>query len=476
LPEQSAIVSNVTGGVFNFYRNGTQAVVFKETGIPLPARAPIQAQFQLGNSDPVRKRISVLVHDSNFSDLFVCTFWLPANAPLQTYGLTTHTTQKWNSATISFYAASNGSSGGFYQLDNVNVQYVPAGSATETRCVDPTTPTATADPDGSELLTNGNFESGLPPWTTFGQITGAVTSGVFQFVKNAGTPAGVVLQATSQAIAANTLLTSTFQLGNSSSVRKRVTVILHDNDFTDLSACTFWVPAGQALSTYTYRSFTTKAWTNATLSVYPATVGAEQWIRLDNVSFKQTPSAVIGGTECLEPGSSPDLRLDWAPTPDSGWLGGTGTDIEATSTAADAGRTGAGDEATSDDSTNVFELDGWLADGFTWVDDHWMATADSLTTRTLTLAAPVELTGATRAVLTARSWFTGATARATVQFSVDGVHWETFTHVAPSDTWMPLEVNLGAWAGHAVHLRLVFDTAEPAGDTWRVEPLAVERD
>jgi hypothetical protein len=310
----------------------------------------------------------------------------------------------------------------------------------------------------------------------YGQISGQVTAGALEFARGPGTPAGVVLQATGQSLPAGDVLTATFDLGNSSLIRQRVTVIVHDLDFSDLSACTFWIPAGQALSTYTYRSFTTKTWTNATISIYPATVGPEPWVHLDNVELRRTPSHAIGGTECLEPGSSPDLRLDWAPTPDSGWLGGTGTDIEATSTAADAGRTGAGDEATSDDSTNVFELDGWLADGFTWVDDHWMATADSLTTRTLTLAAPVELTGATRAVLTARSWFTGATARATVQFSVDDVHWETFTHVAPSDTWMPLEVNLGAWAGHAVHLRLVFDTAEPAGDTWRVEPLAVERD
>ena len=35
LPTQAAMISNVTGGVFQFQRNGTQAVVFQETGLPV---------------------------------------------------------------------------------------------------------------------------------------------------------------------------------------------------------------------------------------------------------------------------------------------------------------------------------------------------------------------------------------------------------------------------------------------------------
>jgi hypothetical protein len=76
---------------------------------------------------------------------------------------------------------------------------------------------------------------------------------------------------------------------------------MHDLNFSDLSACTFWLEPGQSLALYTYRSYTTRAWTNATISVYPATTGAEQWIRLDNVTFRATPGTVISGTECVEP-------------------------------------------------------------------------------------------------------------------------------------------------------------------------------
>ncbi len=102
--------------------------------------------------------------------------------------------------------------------------------------------------------------------------------------------------------AARDILTATFQLGNSSAVRKRVTVIVHDYDFSDLSACTFWLAPGQPLSDYIYRTFATEAWTDATVSVYPATVGAEQWIRLDNATFRRTPGTPTVGTECIEPG------------------------------------------------------------------------------------------------------------------------------------------------------------------------------
>lgn len=141
LPNMTAIQSNVTGGVFQHYRNGTQALVFQETGLPLHAGAPVEAQFEIGNSDTVRKRISILLHDNGFSDLSVCTFWLAPGAPLQTYTYRTHTTKAWGSATASFYAATNGSpGGGFYRLDNVNVQFAPAVSNAETICVDPTTP------------------------------------------------------------------------------------------------------------------------------------------------------------------------------------------------------------------------------------------------------------------------------------------------------------------------------------------------
>ena len=310
-PDSSYIVSNVVGGVLEYSRvpppQGTtnQAVVFHETGIALPSGAPLFAEFDLGNSSSVRKRISVLLIDSNFSDLHVCTFWLPPNLPLTTYQMKTHTTKAWSNAAIYFYAATPGSDGGAYRIDNVSVEYDSQLAADRTDCIDPAAPDPTGDPDGPNLLINGDFGTGtVSPWILFGTITAQITGGVLEFIRPSATPpAGAVLQPTGQPMAAGEILTATFDLGNSSSVRKRVTVIVHDSDFSDLAACTFWLAPSQTLMPYAVRLFATDAWTDAMLSVYPATIGADQWIQLDNVGLQRTPAAVISGTDCLEPGA-----------------------------------------------------------------------------------------------------------------------------------------------------------------------------
>jgi hypothetical protein len=301
----------VAGGVFEFYRvpppAGTtnQAVVFQQTGYAFPAGTPLSAQFLLGNSSSVRKRVSVLIQDADFFDLHVCTFWLPPSLPLTPYQMRTHTTKDWTNATIAFYAATAGMDGGFYRIDDVVLQYAPALGITTTDCVDPLAPLPPGGAAGPDLLVNGSFATGtLPPWATFGTITTQIAAGVLEFIRPSNTPpAGVVFQTTGQTMSANQILRAAFQLGNSSGVRKRVTAILHDIDFGDLSACTFWLAPGQPLLDYEMWTYATKTSANMTVSFYPSTTGAEPWIRLDNVVLQRTPSLSILGTQCIEPGT-----------------------------------------------------------------------------------------------------------------------------------------------------------------------------
>jgi glucose/arabinose dehydrogenase len=307
-PDPSYFVGSVVGGVLEFYRNPpppgqtNQAVVFQQTGVPMAASTRFAAQFDLGNSSSERKRIAVLISDVDFNDLAVCTFWIPAGAPMRTYRMFSHAIQTWSNATISFYAATAGSAGGAYRLDNVSLRPDFGVSDERTDCVDPAVPTPLGGAPGPDLIVNGSFTTGLPPWGTFGTIQSQITGGVFEFYKpSAVPPAGVVLQPTNVGFSAGTIIRAVFQLGNSSGVRKRVTVILHDLAFEDLAACTFWLPPGQPLLAYDMRTFATQAWTNATVSVYPATVGAEQWILLDNVGLQQIPGVSVLGTECIEP-------------------------------------------------------------------------------------------------------------------------------------------------------------------------------
>jgi Tol biopolymer transport system component len=308
-PAPTYIVTDTSAGELQFYRvepppgTSNQAVVFQNTGAALLPYAPVEARFRLGNSSTVRKRISVLVHDADFSDLSVCTFWLEASAPMRPYVMRTHTTRFWTNATISFYAATSGSDGGFYRVDDVLLFSQPINDDDVTDCLDPTAPVAPGGAPGPTLFTNGDFSAGLAPWATFGQITWQITNGVFEFVRPPGTPAGVVLQTTGQSLSQHDILTVTFYLGNSSAARKRVTVLLHDSDFTDLSACTFWLSPNLPLSPYLMRTFATKPWTNATFSLYPGTVGPDEWIRFTDAVLQLTPGTTPLGTECREPGA-----------------------------------------------------------------------------------------------------------------------------------------------------------------------------
>ena len=475
-PDSSYMQSSLVSGVFYFRRvapppgQSNQAVVFQNTGTAVANGAALFAQFDAGHLAGTYRRLSVLVHEQDFSDLAVCTFWLPPTATLARYGVRLHTTKAWTNASISIYAASAGAANEQFFIDNVSLQLQPSGTVERTDCLEPAGVEAPGGAAGPNLLVNGDFASGStsPGWTTFGQIQSNVTGGVFQFIKLAGAPAGVILQSTSQAMTARQILTATLDLGNSSGVRKRVTVIVHDSDFSDLAACTFWLPAGQALSSYTMRLATTKAWANATISIYPATTGSEQWIRLDNVTLQRTPSVVVVGTECVETAAGGDQGGQSAPWTETGGSAANG--------AANAGVTLAGRQpgaagtdplalAVADDSV-------WVADGFAAADvaapgdttTGWTAETDSAPATLTTRDAFDPSVAGTRLLL--QSWLSTGTAR--IDISTDDGPWETIGRIAPSDTWMPIEHDLASFAGRAIRVRLVL---EPAGDgaaTWRV--------
>ena len=442
-PDMSYIVSNVNNGVLEFSRvppppgTSNQAVVFQETGMTTAAESPLEARFDLGNSSSVRKRISVLLLDSNFSDLSVCTFWLPANAPLRTYYMRTHTTQAWSNAAIYFYAATPGSDGGAYLLDNVALRVDPSTATDRTDCVDPNAPVPTGVPDGPELLLNGDFGSAtLGPWGVFGQIVSQVAAGVFEFYRPPGTPAGVVLQLTGAGIPANEVLTATFDLGNSSGVRKRVTILIHDSDFTDLSACTFWLAPGQPLSSYTMRSFTTEEWGNATISIYGATIGSEQWIRLDNVSMRRSPSSTTSGSDCIEPGSSTSVSPGF--TGFNSASTGRRTSVDAHEWRASGGFSPLPETVAAESRSG------------------WVVESAENGPELLLWNTPLDLRDATEARLIFKSWLTSQRSKASVQVSDDGVTWRTVADVLASDGWTTIDVDLGGprWTGDVGQVRV----------------------
>ena len=462
-PDSSYIVSNITSGVYQFYRvppqgsTNNQAVLLQETGAAFAAAAPLSASFELGNSSSVRKRLSVVIHDKNFGDLSVCTFWLAPQSPKRVYGMRMHTTQAWTNAVISFYAASTGSNGGFYQVDNVSLVHDPAQDADRTECVDPTVTAAVNQAASANYVFNGNFSSGsVSPWVLHGDIAGQVLGGVFAFYRSGtGTP-GVILQQTGQQVSAGKHVTVDLALGNSSNVRKRVTVLIHDADFSDLSACTFWIPPGQGLAPFAIRGFATKAWANATVSVYAVTSGNAAWILLDDVMLRQTPARVTVGTECHEPAS---LVPGWTPSPAvTPQTSATFVQSPAAVTEANAIFSAVVESPVGDSSWNPSA-------------DVWDVVA--LENATVSLRSePIDLTHVSNASLSFESWLESAASTAEVQVSTDGVNWISVSAVPPSDSWMPMAVDLSLFAGQVVYVQFTFRAVSSADgaavDRWRI--------
>jgi hypothetical protein len=162
------------------------------------------------------------------------------------------------------------------------------------------------------LIDNGDFsQPGTPPntpppgWSIYGLPSNpiwSVTGGVFNFHRVAGSMQGVIFQNTNESVVADGVLEAQFDLGNSSVNRKRALVLIHDGDFTDSAACTFWLPPNSPMQTYRMKLRATEAWTNATISIYASNpVDGVPAMQLDNVSLRPLPGEQFKGTLCTDP-------------------------------------------------------------------------------------------------------------------------------------------------------------------------------
>ena len=280
----------------------------------------------------------------------------------------------------------------------------------------------------------------------FGSLTWQIVNGVFEFIRPQPlpTPAGVIFQNTGQAMTTNQIMTATVQLGNSSAVKKRVTVLLQDADFSDLTACTFWLPPYQPMAGYTIRGFTTKAWTNATVAVYAASVGSQTWTRVDNVTFDRTPATTIVGTECVEPAAS---------APEIASLAAGGSQLT--------------------------EIGGFQR--VSEREDHtprtpkWRVLAGDIGHEVLYWNEPIDLTSASSAELTFSSSLSAAGSSGQVQVSTDGIMWQTATAVPAIEGQMAL--NLTPYAGQIIYVRFVLSThrrltSQP--DSWTIDDVSLK--
>lgn len=211
------------------------------------------------------------------------------------------------------------------------------------------------------------------------------------------------------------------------------------------------------------RAFTTKAWTNTTISIYAATVGNETWMRLDNVSLRRTPGAAIGGADCVEPSAAGPGAIEASGTSSAQ------QDVPAASGPMDAAATGW--QPTVGWSLAATSVTGGAG-------QVWVAEAHATGRDTLLWARPIDLREATDARLHFRSSLTSRASTASVQVSLDGVTWQSLTAV-PAGDGVLIDVDLSAFAGQIVWLRFVFDAVAPPTpgglpDVWVIDAVEVD--
>jgi hypothetical protein len=188
-------------------------------------------------------------------------------------------------------------------LDTTGTTFLGLGASYATGIIDSVVYEVTDRDDN--LILNGDFSAGMQYWGTWGAPTQSaiqhrITNGTFEFYRQSGSQQAVVLQNTGVSLTGGTALEASFLLGNTSSVRKRVSVLLHDADFSDSQICSFWIPPVSPLRRYGISTFTSDAWTSAMFSVYASTADSTGWLQLDNVNMHTSSSLQSDRTLCFD--------------------------------------------------------------------------------------------------------------------------------------------------------------------------------
>lgn len=157
------------------------------------------------------------------------------------------------------------------------------------------------------MITNGTFTGALAPWTTAAapnpaDLVWRIQDGVLEFYRTTTSTFGAISQTTGTALPALTPLEARLSIGNSSGVRRRLTVTLEDaSDGTRLQNCVFWLPANAPLRTFIVRTYAPQAWGNLRLTLSEGTATGSGWLRVDNVEVRQLPGGGVASTTCADP-------------------------------------------------------------------------------------------------------------------------------------------------------------------------------
>jgi endoglucanase len=154
-------------------------------------------------------------------------------------------------------------------------------------------------PPNQNLVRNGGFAN-LTQWTTSGDIHTSLYNGILSFYElSGGVNPATITQNVGYPVPANSPMWLTFQMGNSSSVPKQVTVQMTNESGTDAIQCTFTVAHNTVLATRTITGLTSVDWASSQVQFISLDPDGLNGVRLDNVDMRYRPGlTTVVGTTC----------------------------------------------------------------------------------------------------------------------------------------------------------------------------------
>ena len=284
---------NVVNSVLETRSTTTGNAMFQAFNFEAQTGYPFEAVLQFDNTSTLPKDVRVTLHNTEWTQALSCIFTVPANNPgLQNFVLRGKATAAWSNIWMDIYdLTANGQ--GFLRIDNINVQYKPAINPPTTECESPT-------PPNTNLIANGNFNSGEVGWSFFNVASHSVVAGVLEY--NATAANNAIYQGTGFEAATGFPFEISVDLGNTGTTNKNMQVILHNTTWTEFFSCIFTVQANTtAPLTFVMRGKTTVAWDNIWLDIYNKTADGDGIVRLDNVNVQYKPALVQTGVTCEAP-------------------------------------------------------------------------------------------------------------------------------------------------------------------------------
>ncbi len=276
-----------------FYRqnpspNGGGAV-YTGAAWRVPANAPLETLFMLGNSSNVSKSLRVVV--SNQSDEISCTINIPANQPLTPFRMRGKTHQAWSGIRLDLTPNPADGVAGIV-IDDIAVRYQPELSVTATECASFTIPPNT------NLLWNGEFDT-FDYWNVWGEVDYR-TDGRLNFKRRNPSPNGGSIY-TGAVYANNIPVNSPFafnlQIGNSSNVNKSLRLSL--NNGTNAIECILSIAPAQTLRPYRMVGRTSGGiWSGMRIDLFPNPADGIPDMIVDQLVLQYRPDLNPSGAEC----------------------------------------------------------------------------------------------------------------------------------------------------------------------------------